>query len=563
MVASQPQGRIVTFYSYKGGTGRSMALANFAWILAASGKKVLVLDWDLEAPGLHRYFRPFLTDPELADTDGLIDAIWALAGTALETAQATSTPSLNDDYERVVEALEDATRRLRPIDRAADASAAPPARIVKTSRRNSKAPAPRTSLPQLFPSGGSIDLIGAGRQGPTYSVRVNTFGWQRFYELDGARLLDHAKRYLRSTYDWVLIDSRTGVSDTAGICTIQMPDTVVACFTPNRQSVSGVSEVLNWIRSHKSATIDGSAIRFFPVATRIENLEPRKLEASRAYFRGRLGAFLPPDYSSDPRAYWDAMEIPYKTGYAFEELLAAFGDATGALGSADTMLSHMEKMARVIAEDPVLAVGEIVEGEREAVLERYALDESGRDVLSPPAPAPAPPPPDDENDLLRNVRAKEQIWRSSGFNWPYLMSAREIDLLTEKDRGDFGRNMSFYYNQSARMRVFMRSTDRAFLLLLFAPVAIAATYIGWRWGWDGLANLDHPYLRWRALFIYYLSVVGCLTLLALLYNRLPDKPYGLGLAKVMRMIILGPFRAEIRDFEKLDPVPRAGSGPLA
>ena len=30
-------GRIVTFYSYKGGTGRSMALANFAWILAASG----------------------------------------------------------------------------------------------------------------------------------------------------------------------------------------------------------------------------------------------------------------------------------------------------------------------------------------------------------------------------------------------------------------------------------------------------------------------------------------------------------------------------------------------
>lgn len=43
-------GRIVTFYSYKGGTGRTMALANTAWILAANGKRVLAVDWDLEAP---------------------------------------------------------------------------------------------------------------------------------------------------------------------------------------------------------------------------------------------------------------------------------------------------------------------------------------------------------------------------------------------------------------------------------------------------------------------------------------------------------------------------------
>ena len=54
--AEQPSrnGRIVTFYSYKGGTGRSMALANVAWILASNGTRVLTIDWDLEAPGLHR-----------------------------------------------------------------------------------------------------------------------------------------------------------------------------------------------------------------------------------------------------------------------------------------------------------------------------------------------------------------------------------------------------------------------------------------------------------------------------------------------------------------------------
>lgn len=60
-----PGAPIITFYSYKGGTGRSMSLANTAWILASNGCRVLVVDWDLEAPGLHRFFHPFLPDAEL------------------------------------------------------------------------------------------------------------------------------------------------------------------------------------------------------------------------------------------------------------------------------------------------------------------------------------------------------------------------------------------------------------------------------------------------------------------------------------------------------------------
>ena len=40
----QRPGTIITFYSYKGGVGRSMALANVAWILASGGKKVLGID---------------------------------------------------------------------------------------------------------------------------------------------------------------------------------------------------------------------------------------------------------------------------------------------------------------------------------------------------------------------------------------------------------------------------------------------------------------------------------------------------------------------------------------
>ena len=39
--------KIITFYSYKGGTGRSMTLANVAWILACAGNKLLTIDWDM------------------------------------------------------------------------------------------------------------------------------------------------------------------------------------------------------------------------------------------------------------------------------------------------------------------------------------------------------------------------------------------------------------------------------------------------------------------------------------------------------------------------------------
>ena len=48
-------GTLITFYSYKGGVGRTMALANVATLLATWGKSVLVIDWDLEAPGIEHF----------------------------------------------------------------------------------------------------------------------------------------------------------------------------------------------------------------------------------------------------------------------------------------------------------------------------------------------------------------------------------------------------------------------------------------------------------------------------------------------------------------------------
>ena len=46
---------ITTFYSFKGGVGRTMALVNAAATLASAGRRVLVVDFDIEAPGLDTF----------------------------------------------------------------------------------------------------------------------------------------------------------------------------------------------------------------------------------------------------------------------------------------------------------------------------------------------------------------------------------------------------------------------------------------------------------------------------------------------------------------------------
>jgi MinD-like ATPase involved in chromosome partitioning or flagellar assembly len=49
-------GRIVSIHSYRGGTGKSNISANLAYLAARLGKRVAVLDSDLQAPGVHLLF---------------------------------------------------------------------------------------------------------------------------------------------------------------------------------------------------------------------------------------------------------------------------------------------------------------------------------------------------------------------------------------------------------------------------------------------------------------------------------------------------------------------------
>src|SRR5262249_33984001 len=94
---------IVTFYSYKGGVGRSFCLANIGTLLANWGYQVLCVDWDLEAPGLHHYFRQG-SDQDLSQCCGVVELVhefntggspdWASAAVSIEMMPSSGALSL-------------------------------------------------------------------------------------------------------------------------------------------------------------------------------------------------------------------------------------------------------------------------------------------------------------------------------------------------------------------------------------------------------------------------------------------------------------------------------------
>ena len=277
-----------------------MALANVAWILSLNGYRVLVIDWDLEAPGVYRYLHPFLEDKELVETEGLMDMLEKLAAHAAIAGDESEAKT----EVRVINYVE-------------------PLRWPRES-------AFPLAWKQFGPRAG-FDFMPAGRQGPAYSLKLNSFNWVDFYErLGGRRLLEEAKSQMRAIYDYVLIDSRTGVSDTSGICSVEMPDTLVICFTLNNQSVRGAAGVAASIRQQQGQTNASTLsrqFRIFPVPTRVEmTAEKDKREAALYLAKQTFSTFLdhmPKEALGD---YWGAVQNSYFPYYAFEEIPAVFAD---------------------------------------------------------------------------------------------------------------------------------------------------------------------------------------------------------------------------------------------
>jgi hypothetical protein len=304
------EGKIVTFYSYKGGTGRTMALANVAWILASSGLKVLMVDWDLESPGLHKYLLPFLDPAKITATPGVIEMIreYAFAVTSDEERPA-------EWHLRYAEIMQHA---------------------ISLNWRD-------------FPDGGELDFVSAGQQNRDYYSSVAQIDWDNFYErLGGGQFFNALRTDMKSNYDYTLIDSRTGLSDIADICTVHLPDILVDCFTLNNQSIEGASEIARVVdeRYHDRN------IKILPVPTRIDDAEKEKLDVGRSLARQRFDQFPRHMKPEEADAYWSSVEIPYRAYYAFEELLATFGETPG---SPLSLLASYERLTAAITDGQVTA----------------------------------------------------------------------------------------------------------------------------------------------------------------------------------------------------------------
>ena len=142
---------------------------------------------------------------------------------------------------------------------------------------------------------------------------------------------------MKRNYDYVLIDSRTGLSDVADICTIELPDVLTVCFTLSDQSIEGAANVAQQI----SGRYRDRNIRVLPVPMRIEDGEKEKLDIGRSLARIRFEGFPAGMTQEAPRLYWASVEVPYKPFYAFEEILATFGDDPGSPAS---LLSSFERI---------------------------------------------------------------------------------------------------------------------------------------------------------------------------------------------------------------------------
>ncbi|MFD2120827.1 KGGVGR-motif variant AAA ATPase, partial [Streptomyces cirratus] len=323
-------GRIVTFYSYKGGTGRTMALANTAWILAANGKRVLAVDWDLEAPGLHRFFHPFLDPSTLGATTGVIDLISEYAWAATSPVQRA------DDWHKDYARIQPHAVSLTP-----------------------------ETLGWEFPDGGTLDFVSAGRQNREYSATVSTFDWDNFYDrLGGGLFFDALRADMKKNYDYVLIDSRTGLSDIADICTVHLPDVLVDCFTLSDQSIDGAASVARQIDER----FNDRGIKIYPVPMRIDEGEKEKADAGRALARIKFDRFPGGLVGDDLTSYWGAVEIPYRPYYAYEETLATFGDEAGLTNS---LLSAFERLTAVVTEGEITSMPAIAEDVRMRIRDAF------------------------------------------------------------------------------------------------------------------------------------------------------------------------------------------------
>ncbi len=258
----------VTFFSYKGGVGRTLALVNTAYTLATrnNGSKVVILDFDLEAPGIDM-IPPFKPE-RFPEKGGIVEYI--------------SMYSENDSPD--------------------------PEHL------------PTLSPYSYTPKGiSNVTVIPAGKKDRNYQICMSGLSWESLYKLKkGYHFFEHLKKQIQAEFspDYLIIDSRTGLADISGITTHQMADLVSLVFNLNRQNLEGIK------RSYDSII---AAPKPIPIKTLlIASPVPKTLVADTAVLEERLkeaAESMPAALNAGIKHKSDqVIIIPYTLQLAFDDL---------------------------------------------------------------------------------------------------------------------------------------------------------------------------------------------------------------------------------------------------
>lgn len=213
-----------------------MALVNAGVELARRDRRVLLVDFDLEAPALDTFEAFESKEPRL----GVVDYIHSY----LESGH----PDALDKY----------VHQCQVGGKAKDV--------------------------WLLPAGGSKS---------DYTSRLQHIDWGDLYaNHNGYLLMENLKQQWEDTVrpDYVLIDSRTGLTDVVGICTRQLPDAVAIFYFPNEQNLRGVGRVVREIRSEAESPREKD-IPLHLIMSNVPDLddEHQILEKRIAKFEKQLG----------------------------------------------------------------------------------------------------------------------------------------------------------------------------------------------------------------------------------------------------------------------------------
>lgn len=227
---------ITSFYSFKGGVGRSLALVNVGIELAKRNHRVLVVDFDLEAPGLDTVGALKPTKNSL----GIVDFV----NSYLTTGKA--------------DVVEEYVCECKP--------------------------------PNL--DKGSIWLMPAGYSKLGYVNLYLNIDWEDLYTNQNGFLLmeelkQQWKKYIQP--DYVLIDSPTGHTDVGSICTRHIPDAVAIFFFPNEENLRGINRIVSGIKMERE-NLRKKHINLHFVMSNVPDLEesPKLLKKSLNDFKHQL-----------------------------------------------------------------------------------------------------------------------------------------------------------------------------------------------------------------------------------------------------------------------------------